>query len=97
MLAKPYRSDDLLKLKRFDDAEAIVIAHTEGKGQFSNMLGALVVTTPEAREFKIGSGFSDLQRRDPPAIGSTSAYKYQGFTASGLPRFASFRRERDNY
>jgi DNA ligase-1 len=97
MLAKPYRSDDLLKLKRFDDAEAIVIAHIEGKGKFSNMLGALVVTTPEAREFKIGSGFSDLQRRDSPAIGSTITYKYQGFTASGLPRFASFRRERDNY
>jgi hypothetical protein len=96
-LAKPYRSDDLLKLKRFDDAEAIVIAHFEGKGKFSNMLGAVVVTTPEGREFKIGSGFKDLQRRDRPAIGSTITYKYQGFTARGLPRFASFLRERDNY
>jgi DNA ligase-1 len=60
------RSDDLLKLKRFDDAEAIVVAHIEGKGKFTNMLGALVVKTPEGREFKIGSGLSDLQRRDPP-------------------------------
>ena len=95
----PYRgirSDDLLKLKRFADADAIVIAHIPGKGKFAGMLGALLVKTPEGRRFKIGSGFSDEQRRQPPAIGSTVSYKYQGFTASGLPRFASFFRERDD-
>lgn len=96
----PYRgirSDDLLKLKRFADAEATVIAHIPGKGKYTGMLGALVVKTPDGREFKIGSGFSDEQRRQPPAIGSTISYKYQGYTASGLPRFASFFRERDDY
>ncbi len=96
----PYRgirSDDLLKLKRFSDAEATVIAHIPGKGKYTGMLGALVVKTPDGREFKIGSGFSDEQRRQPPAIGSTISYKYQGYTASGLPRFASFLRERDDY
>jgi DNA ligase-1 len=94
----PYRgirSDDLLKLKRFADAEAIVIAHVPGKGKYSGMMGALIVKTPEGREFKIGSGFSDEQRRHPPAIGSTVSYKYQGTTATGLPRFASFFRVRN--
>ncbi|MBB5186948.1 DNA ligase-1 [Zhongshania antarctica] len=96
----PYRgirSDDLLKLKRFSDAEAVVIAHIPGKGKFSGMLGAVVVKMPNGREFKIGSGFSDEERRHPPAIGSTISYKYQGTTASGLPRFASFFRPRNDF
>ncbi len=96
----PYRgirSDDLLKLKRFSDAEAVVIGHIPGKGKFSGMLGAVLVKMPDGREFKIGSGFSDEQRRHPPAIGSTISYKYQGTTASGLPRFASFFRARKDF
>ncbi|WP_414729503.1 DNA ligase [Zhongshania aliphaticivorans] len=96
----PYRgirSDDLLKLKRFSDAEAVVIGHIPGKGKFSGMLGAVLVKMPDGREFKIGSGFSDEQRRHPPAIGSTISYKYQGTTASGLPRFASFFRARNDF
>ncbi len=96
----PYRgirSDDLLKLKRFSDAEAVVIGHIPGKGKFSGMLGAVLVKMPDGREFKIGSGFSDQQRRHPPAIGSTISYKYQGTTASGLPRFASFFRTRNDF
>lgn len=96
----PYRgirSDDLLKLKRFSDAEAVVIGHIPGKGKFSGMIGAVLVKMPDGREFKIGSGFSDEQRRHPPAIGSTISYKYQGTTASGLPRFASFFRARNDF
>ncbi len=96
----PYRgirSNDLLKLKRFSDAEAVVIGYLPGKGKYNGMLGALIVKTPEGRKFKIGSGFSDEQRRHPPAIGSTVSYKYQGTTASGLPRFASFFRERNDF
>jgi DNA ligase-1 len=96
----PYRgirSDDLLKLKRFSDAEAVVIGHIPGKGKFSGMLGAVLVKMPDGREFKIGSGFSDEQRRHPPAIGSIISYKYQGTTASGLPRFASFFRARNDF
>ena len=88
------RSDALLKLKPYLDAEAIVIAHLPGKGKYKNMLGALKVRSAEGVEFKIGSGFSDHQRQFPPAIGSTVTYKYHGFTKHGLPRFASFLRER---
>lgn len=35
------RSDTLLKVKKFDDSEAVVIGHNKGTGRCSGMLGAL--------------------------------------------------------
>lgn len=89
------RSDDLLKLKTYEDAEAVVVAHLPGKGKYQGMMGALLVEMPNRRRFKIGTGFSDAQRADPPPIGSTITYKYFGKTSTQLPRFASFLRMRD--
>lgn len=86
------RSDDLLKLKRHEDAEAVVIAHLPGKGRLTGMMGAILVEMPNGQRFKIGSGFSDEQRRHPPAVGSVVTYKFYGLTANGIPRFASFLR-----
>ena len=94
-LYRAARSDDLLKLKTYEDAEAVVIAHLPGKGKYEGMMGSLVVEMPDRRRFKIGTGFSDAQRADPPPIGSTITYKYFGKTNSQLPRFASFLRVRD--
>ena len=94
----PYRSqrsDDLLKLKLYQDAEATVIGHIGGKGKYKGMLGSLLVETGDGIKFKIGSGFSDAQRQSPPAIGTTITYKYYGLTGSGTPRFASFLRIRE--
>lgn len=94
----PYRSirsDDLLKLKRYQDAEAVVIGHLPGKGKYEGMLGAILVETDDGRRFKIGSGFSDAQRQAPPAIGTNITYKYVGLTSTGIPRFASFLRIRN--
>ncbi len=62
-------------------------------------LGALLVESvpsgnaaaPGVR-FKIGTGLSDAQRRDPPPVGSVVTYRYQGLTDAGVPRFASFVR-----
>ncbi|MGJ8673996.1 DNA ligase [Rubritalea sp.] len=88
------RTRDLLKLKPHEDAEATVIGHIEGKGKFSGMLGALVVQLPGGRQLKLGSGFSDAQRKQPPKIGTTITYQFTGLTATGLPRFARFLRER---
>lgn len=86
------RSAKLLKLKKHQDAEARVIAHLPGKGKYQNMLGSLRVELDSGKQFKIGSGFSDKQRKEPPAIGSIITFKYYGFTAKGIPRFASFLR-----
>ncbi|WP_404340704.1 DNA ligase [Pseudoalteromonas mariniglutinosa] len=88
------RSNALLKLKPYLDDEAIVIAHLKGKGKYATMLGALRVKNKQGIEFSVGTGFSDDERRNPPPIGSTITYKYHGYTKNGLPRFASFLRQR---
>ncbi len=86
------RSKNILKLKIHQDAEAKVIAHMPGKGKYKGLLGAIKVQTPEGIVFKIGSGFSDKERQQPPKIGSLITYKYIGKTQRGVPRFASFLR-----
>lgn len=88
------RHAGLLKLKPFADAEARVVGHRPGKGKFRGMLGALVVEDEQGRRFRLGSGFSDAERRSPPPLGSLVSYRYQGRTGSGLPRFARFLRVR---
>ena len=93
-LYKSGRSDDLLKLKKHFDAEAIVIKHLLGNGKYKGMLGSLLVETMDEKQFKIGTGFSDEQRKSPPAVGTTITYKYFGLTSNGIPRFASFLRIR---
>ena len=47
-------------------------------------------------KFKIGSGFSDRDRANPPKIGSIITYKYQNLTAKGVPRFPVFLRVRED-
>lgn len=96
-LYKSGRSDDLLKLKKYFDAEAVVIKHIAGKGKYKGMLGSLLVETADKKRFKIGSGFSDAERKNPPATGSIITYKYFGKTSRGIPRFASFLHIRNTY
>ena len=86
------RSPKLLKVKKIEDAEATVTGHTPGTGKYTGMCGALEVRNDQGVEFKIGSGFDDAQRMDPPKIGSRITYKFQGHTNDGKPRFAIFLR-----
>jgi len=88
------RSDTLLKMKPWEDAEAVVIGHVPGKGKYAGMLGALRLRAADGREFSVGTGFTDAQRLDPPALGSTVTYRYRDLTNSGMPRFSSFLRVR---
>lgn len=88
------RSNDLLKLKPFDDAEAIVTAHHPGKGKYQGMMGSITVARDDGITFRIGTGFTVKQRKQPPAIGTRITYRYQGLTKRGVPRFARFLRER---
>lgn len=89
------RTRSIMKLKPYQDAEAIVLKHIEGKGKYQKMLGAIQVQTSEGIIFKIGSGFSDNERKKPPPIGSTITFKYIGKTRNGVPKFASFLRIRE--
>lgn len=93
-LYKGKRTNDLLKVKPYQDAEAIVVEHLPGKGKYKNSMGALVVVLKSGITFKIGTGFSDAERSNPPKIGSTITYQYRGKTKNGIPRFASFLRIR---
>lgn len=88
------RSDDLLKLKPHQDAEARVIAHLPGNGKYQGMLGALEVQRPDGLRLRIGTGFTDDERRHPPPLGAWITYSYYGLTAKGVPRFARFLRVR---
>ena len=89
------RSDVLLKLKLLLDAEATVIAHLLGKGKYAGKLGALLVEAQDGIRFKLGTGFTDAERENPPKIGSTITYTYRDKTKNGKPKFASFLRVRD--
>ncbi|MEW5786696.1 MAG: DNA ligase [Pseudomonadota bacterium] len=91
------RSDDLLKLKPWLDAEARVVGHVPGTGRLRGLLGALIVELPDGRRLRIGTGFSDAQRHDPPPVGSLVTYRYRELNRNGLPRFASFLRVRDPF
>ena len=84
------RTASLLKAKRYNDAEARVIRLLPGKGKFTGLMGALLVETRQGVRFKIGSGFSLKQRQSPPPIGTWITFKHYGYTARGIPRFASF-------
>ena len=86
------RSDYLMKYKLYEDAEAVVLGYTRGKGQFTGQMGALIVQLDNGRQLKIGSGFSKQERENPPPVGSTITYRYNGTTSTGLPRFARFIR-----
>lgn len=93
---KAGRTAALLKVKTWQDAEARVVDYSEGKGKYQGLVGALVVETGDGRRFKLGSGLSDSERADPPPLGSTVTYKFYGLTSTGLPRFASFLRIRND-
>lgn len=91
------RSEVLLKLTPWLDAEARVVAHLPGKGRFVGMLGALLVERPDGRRFRIGSGFTEAERRQPPPVGAEITYRYRELTPAGMPRFPRYRRLRQNF
>jgi DNA ligase 1 len=91
----PGRSDALRKLKAQQDAEAVVVGHEPGQGRHLGRLGALRVQLEDGRILRLGAGFSDAERDRPPAIGQTVTFTFRGLTDSGLPRFASYLRLRD--
>ncbi len=86
------RSDSLLKLKSYQDAEAIVIGYKPGKGRLKGKVGSIQVRTEDGVSLFIGSGLSDEERIFPPDIGSQVTYRYNGLTSKGKPRFARFLR-----
>ncbi len=91
---QPGRSDALLKLTPWMDAEARVLGYVPGKGRLQGKVGALQVEAADGRRFRIGSGLTDALRANPPAIGTLITYRYRELTPAGQPRFPRYLRER---
>ncbi len=78
---EPKRTDSLLKVKSFDDAEAVVIS-TEPTSMLVDYNGI---------QFALG-----YAGRAIPAVGSLITFRYQGYTSYGIPRFAHYLRPATN-
>jgi DNA ligase 1 len=89
------RSGNLLKLKKFEDQEAVVVGYEFGKGKYSDLMGALRVKWYSGKhkgvEFNVGSGFTDEHRtKYKKLFPKNSIVKVKYFSInekSGKPRF----------
>ena len=87
------RSDKILKVKKFLDSECEVLQIYKGKGKFKGKMGSVLCRDIKSKaEFRLGSGFSDEIRANPPKIGQILTYKFQNLTKNGKPRFPVFIR-----
>ena len=84
------RTSALLKVKNTIDGEALVTGYEAGKGRHKGRTGALQCRMASGKRFKIGSGLSDADRDNPPAVGTIVSYRCQGTTDDGIPRFPVF-------
>jgi DNA ligase 1 len=44
----------------------------------------------DGTRFAVGTGFSDAERGQPPAVGSVITFRYQELSDGGVPRFPSY-------
>jgi len=87
------RKKEALKYKPYTDAECKVVEVLEGRGKYKGMLGVLKCDF-DGNIIKVGSGFSDAQRRISFKIGSVITFKYYGLTRLGNPKYPVFLRLR---
>ena len=87
------RSTSSYKLKPSLDAEARVLGYDEGQNRCQGKVGALVCETLAApiRQFKVGSGLTDMLREQPPPVGTIINFSYGGLGSQDLPRFPRYR------
>jgi len=88
------RSDAVVKVKAFSDADCKVIDFLEGRGRHKGTLGAIIVDY-EGHRVRCGSGFGDEQRAEVWAnkdkfLGMTAEVRYQEVTPDGSLRFPVF-------
>jgi len=87
------RSSTLLKVKKIHDDECVVIGYEDGRGKYTGMCGALVCEY-KGKMFKVGSGLTDADRKNPPKMGATITFGYFEITKNGVPRHPTFKRVR---
>ena len=92
------RLSSALKVKKYLDTECVIEKILPGKGKYVGKMGSLLCKTKGGAMVKIGSGFTDVQRKNPPAIGTSVTFKYYGLTKKGkfkYPVFLRIRTQRD--
>ena len=57
-------------------------------------MGSVLCQTQDGKQLKIGSGFKDKDRANPPAIGSKITFKYYGLTKKGKYKYPVYLRPR---
>lgn len=90
-LYKSGRSYDLLKVKTFYDAEAIVVGYNAGEGRNKGRVGSLRVVMACGKVFDVGTGLTDSLREHPPEVGQVIVYAFQELSHEGTPRFPSYK------
>jgi DNA ligase 1 len=88
------RVADLLKVKSFSDDEAVVVTHEAGLGKHGGRMGSLLCRNRAGKMFRVGTGFKDCERDDPPPVGAVVTFKFFELTRAGIPRFPVFVRIR---
>jgi DNA ligase 1 len=97
------RTKYMLKMKRVQDAEAIVVRVVPGTGKYEQVMGSLEVhwvgRNREEATFKVGVGFTDRQRARAATLyrpGTIITVQYMELEASGKPRHPVFKGVRTN-
>jgi DNA ligase-1 len=93
-LDRPYehkRSDQLLKMKKFEESEFLITGVEEGRGKLQGH-GIFVCVTNEFIEFRVKmSGptakLKEYWENKKEYIGHNLTVQYQGRTSDGVPRF----------
>jgi len=88
------RSRALLKVKRMQTDEAVVIDYEDGQGRNEGRVGALLCKFRD-KIIAVGTGLSDNDRECPPDKGEVVTFSYFELTDAGMPRFPVFLAVRD--
>jgi DNA ligase-1 len=94
------RSKTLLKYKKMEDSEFIVVDIIEGVGNRAGMAGAVAFKTAAGKEFTASimgniAFFKRLLTDRKKVIGKQATVQYQNLTPDGLPRFPYVKTIRD--
>jgi DNA ligase-1 len=87
------RSPSVLKVKTQHTDEALVVGRENGLGRNSDRMGALLCETKDGASFRVGTGFSDVERNEAAELypdGTWITFGYYELSVDGVPRFPSF-------
>jgi DNA ligase-1 len=89
---RPDRTCDLLKVVDRLHAEALVVGYNQGTGRLASAPAAsLRCRLRSGNTFSVGSGMVEVERYDPPPIGSIVVVQYKGMTDDGKPRQPTYK------